>query len=337
MSLKRVLCVVAMILAVAGCGTPAEQGETTRAGREGGQTTTRGGGQFEQGARIYPLPGEQVFPEGIALNGATGDFYVGSTTDGTVFRANVSEPGTEAEILLQPGSDGRSTAIGMKVDAQDRLFIAGGDTGQMFVYDAATGELVDSFSNEAQTTFVNDVTLTPDGSAYFTDSMNPELYRGYPDGAGGYEFESFLSFDGTPAEYGEGFNLNGISATEDGRYLLTVKSSTGELFRIDTQSKEVAAVDTGGADLTNGDGLLLDGQTLYVCRNQQEEIVPVEMSADFTSGEAGEPFTDPSFMYPTTIAKLGDSVYAVNSQFDRREGGAEPELPFNVSGVQVPR
>jgi hypothetical protein len=144
-------------------------------------------------------------------------------------------------------------------------------------------------------------------------------------------------FEGTPAEYGEGFNLNGIVSSEDGRYLVTVKSSTGELFRIDTQSGEVVPIDTGGADLTRGDGLFLDGQTLYVCRNQQEEIVPIEMSDELLLGEAGEPFTDASFMYPTTIALSGDRLYAVNSQFDRREGGGEPELPFNVSGMQVPQ
>ena len=337
---KRVLLVGGAILVSAGCGTQTEQ-EGAQTGQQGGQTeqtAQEAAGQMEQGmARSYPLPGEQVFPEGIALNEATGDFYAGSTGDGTVFSANVSEPGTEAEVLLEPGTDERSTAIGMKADADGLLFIAGGMTGQMFVYDTSTGELIDSFSNGQEMTFVNDVALTPDGSAYFTDSMNPELYRVFPDGSGGYEFESFLSFDGTPAEYGEGFNLNGIAASEDGRYLVTVNSGTGELFRIDTQNGEVTTIDTGGADLTNGDGILLDGQTLYVCRNQQEEIVPLEMSADLSSGEAGDPFTDASFMYPTTIAIADDRLLAVNSQFDARESGTDPELPFNVTSVPLPQ
>lgn len=29
-------------------------------------------------ADVYPLPGEEVFPEGIALDAATGDFFVGA-------------------------------------------------------------------------------------------------------------------------------------------------------------------------------------------------------------------------------------------------------------------
>ena len=51
---------------------------------------------------------------------------------------------------------------------------------------------------------MNDVALTLDGSAYFTDSMNPELYRVFPNDEGGYEFERFLSFEGTTLEYDEG-------------------------------------------------------------------------------------------------------------------------------------
>jgi len=116
---------------------------------------------------------------------------------------------------------------------------------------------------------------------------------------------------------------------------VTVKSSTGELYRIDTRTKEVSFIDTGNVDLTNGDGLLLDGRTLYVVRNRQELIVPVELSEDFSSGTANEGFTDDSLMCPSTIAKAGDRLLVVNAQFDRRESG-EPELPFNVASVPLP-
>jgi Cu-Zn family superoxide dismutase len=290
----------------------------------------------QEEAEVYPLPGNEVFPEGIALDAATGDFFVGSTTDGTIFSSNVSQPGVEASVFSEGGADGRTAAIGMKTNGAGRLFVAGGDTGQMFVYDAVTGALIESFDNGQEMTFVNDVTLTPDGSAFFTDSMNPELYRVFPDGAGGYEMETYLSFEGTPVRYEEGFNLNGIQSSEDGRYLVTVKSATGELFRIDTTTQEVSLIETGGADLTNGDGILLDGQTLYVVRNQQELIVPVELSADFFSGTPGEPFTDESFMYPTTIARSDSDLFAVNSQFDARQTG-NPQLPFNVSSVHIPK
>ncbi len=90
-------------------------------------------------ADVYPLPGEEVFPEGIALDAATGDFFVGATLDGTIFSSNVSQPGVGASVFSEGGADGRTTAIGMKTDGAGRLYVAGGDKGQMFVYDTTTG------------------------------------------------------------------------------------------------------------------------------------------------------------------------------------------------------
>ena len=322
--------VLALALAAASCGGMAEGDGEGNSGNGRSQTT-----QEVSGAERYVLPGEQVFPEGVAYRSDTGDFYVGSTTDGTVFRGNVEGGPKKAEVFLEPESDGRTTAIGMEVDEEGRLFIAGGETGRIFVYDTESADLVRRLDTpDAKATFLNDVAVTPDGDAYFTDSMRPVLFRVTSTGDGVGEVEPWLNFEGTPAEYEEGFNLNGIDATEEGRYLVAVQSNTGELFRIDTESKEVVEIDLGGETLTNGDGLLLDGRTVYVVRNEQELLVPVKLSREFTSGKVGEPFTDPSFAFPTTIAKTDGRLLVVNSQFDKQEG--EPELPFTVSSIEVP-
>lgn len=293
------------------------------------------------------LPGDEVYPEGIALNEATGDFLVGSTTDGTIFRGSVAKPGTEAEVFLPPNSRGvRTTAVGMEIVPGGRrspggqLLIAGGDTGRIFAYDAAGGALIEALDTpESEMTFINDVAVAR-GGAYFTDSMRPVLFRYSPptsdiEGTVG-ELEEWLDLEGTPIEYGEGFNLNGIAAAGDGRYLVTVQSNTGNLYRVDTESKEILQIDLRGGALTGGDGILLDGQTLYMVRGGDGVIVPVELSEDFASGEVGEGSADPSLARPTTIAKYGDRLLVVNSQFDRRESGESPELPFTVSGVEVP-
>ena len=312
---------------------------TACGGNGGGQDTGSGGQQTTKESRQestqaaseagrYVLPENEVYPEGAAYRPETGEFFVGSTTDGTVFRGNVGEPGAEAEIFLEPGEDGRTATTGMKVDPE----------GQLFVYDTGTGQALTSFriQPENEMTFVNDVALGPDGSAYFTDSINPRLYRLFPYGQGGYGFEPFLDLEETPLEYGEGFNLNGIAATEDGRYLISVQSNTSNLYRIDTRSKEVVQVDLGGETLENGDGVLLDGRTLYVVRNRQGLIFPVRLAQYFASGEVGEGFTHPSLAYPTTIAAYDGRLLVVNSQFDRRRSGEEPELPFTVSSLEIP-
>jgi sugar lactone lactonase YvrE len=330
---KRIMSgvmVLALALAAGSCGGTSEGGGGDNGGNGRSQTT-----QEVSNAERYVLPGEQVFPEGVAYQSDTGDFYVGSTTDGTVFRGSVEGGPKEAEVFLEPESDGRTTAIGMEVDKAGRLFIAGGDTGRIFVYDTESADLVRRLDTpDAESTFLNDVAVTPDGDAYLTDSMRPVLFRVTSTADGVGEAEPWLNFEGTPAEYEEGFNFNGIDATDDGRYLVAVQSNTGELFRIDTESKEVVEINLGGETLTNGDGLLLDGRTAYVVRNEQELIVPVELSGEYISGEVGEPFTNPSFAFPTTLAKTDGRLLVVNSQFDKQEG--EPELPFTVSSVEVP-
>jgi sugar lactone lactonase YvrE len=329
MIMSRVV-VLALVLAAVSCGGTGEGGGEGDGGNGRSQTM-----QEASGAERYVLPGEQVFPEGVAYQSDTGDFYVGSTTDGTVFQGNVDGGSKEAEVFLEPESDGRTTAIGMEVDEEGWLFIAGGDTGRIFVYDTDSADLVRRLDTpDAEATFLNDVAVTPDGDAYFTDSMRPVLFRVTSTADGVGEVEPWLNFEGTPAEYEEGFNFNGIDATGDGRYLVVVKSNTGELFRIDIESKQVVEIDLEGQTLANGDGLLLDGRTVYVVRNEEGLIVPVKLSGDYITGEVGEPFTDPSFAFPTTIAKTDGRLLVVNSQFDKQEG--EPELPFTVSSVEVP-
>jgi hypothetical protein len=93
--------VPALVLAAVACGGTGEGGGEGDGGNGRSQTM-----QEASGAERYVLPGEQVFPEGVAYQSDTGDFYVGSTTDGTVFRGNVQGSPKEAEVFLEPESDG---------------------------------------------------------------------------------------------------------------------------------------------------------------------------------------------------------------------------------------
>lgn len=146
------------------------------------------------------------------------------------------------------------------------------------------------------------------------------------------EMEVWLELDATPITYRNGFNLNGVAATQDGQYLLTVQFNTGELYRIDIEMKEVIQVDLGGDALTTGDGLIVDGQTLYAVRENPAEIVVLDLSEDFSSGEVSSRITDPSLDFPTTAALAGERLLVVNSQLDT----SLPELPFTVSSLPLP-
>lgn len=284
----------------------------------------------------YILPGNNVFPEGVATQEDSPYFYVSSTSDGTIFRGNVKE--AQTQVFLPGNTDGRTTAVGLKVDEKNRLFIAGGQTGKIFVYNTATRQLLFTASNQksANATFINDVAVTEDGTAYFTDSVSPVLYRVSKNSAGQYRFEEFLNFTGTVVQYQAGFNLNGIAATPNGKYLIVVQSNTGKLFRIEIATKKVIEINLNGVTVTNGDGILLKGRTLYVVRNSNAIIVKLKLSGDLSSGKIVSETTNPSFKFPTTIAEKQGQLLVVNSQFDKRGPGLTPELPFTVSSIKKP-
>ncbi|HSH79233.1 MAG TPA: hypothetical protein VLA19_11965 [Herpetosiphonaceae bacterium] len=115
--------------------------------------------------------------------------------------------------------------------------------------------------------------------------------------------------------------------------MIAVQSNTGKLFRIATDTKAVTEISLASGDrMTSGDGILLDGQTLYVARNNLNLIVMLRLAEDYSSGQQVGSFTDPSFAITTTMAKIGDRLFVVNSQFNRRNTN-NPELPFSVSSV----
>lgn len=288
------------------------------------------------GARVFALPGEEVFPEGITHLEGSDVFYVGSTGDGTIFRGDLISG--EVDVFSEGGTDGRAVAIGMKVDEAGRLVVAGGPTGTVWEYDTTTGELIGEWSTGvSEDQFLNDVAIAPSGDAFITDSAQPILYRlpggdeaAAPDGAG--ELEPFLAFTDTVVQYEPGFNLNGIVVSDNGEYLLVVQANTGGLFRIDVSTKLVEQVDLGGASLDGGDGMVLDGTTLYVVHGGKVSVVA--MNGDLLSGSVEGEFTDQTFSSPTTAAKYGSCLLVVNSQFANR--GGTPQLPFTVSEVPIP-
>jgi sugar lactone lactonase YvrE len=281
----------------------------------------------------YVLPGSAVFPEGIAYDERTQRVFVSSTTNGTVFAGDVSDE--TLATFLPPGGDGRTTATGLEVDNEGHLFVAGGGTGLMFVYDASTGALISKLSGGSSPTFINDFAVDKDGNVYATDSQSPIIYRLVPNGSG-YTLERWLPLAGTPIVYTAGFNLNGIVTSANGKYLYTIQTNTGRLFRIEIATKEIVQLDVGGATFPNGDGLWLRGNSLYVLQNQQERITELSVQQNQARATIVSQTTDESFMFPTSLVIARGQFLVVNSQFDRRGPGLTPVLPFTVSVVPVP-
>jgi hypothetical protein len=256
---------------------------------------------------------DEFRPEGIA-SGEKDSFYVGSIPLGAVYRGSYRTG--EGEVLVPPHDEppDERNHTGLKVDERfDRLFVAGGGSQGIYVYDSETGEDIASFA-VPDAGFINDVVLTRD-AAYFTDSVVQQLYR-IPIGKRGElgELER-LPITGDMVFQPE-FNANGIEALPGGRTLIVVQSNVGKLFTVDAATGESREIAIDG-ELTMGDGILLRGRTLYVVRNRVNRVAVVQLDGSLRSGEVVDELTDDNLDVPTTIAPFHQFIYAVNARFDR--------------------
>jgi hypothetical protein len=198
------------------------------------------------------------------------------------------------------------------------LFVSGGGTGAGYVYDAETGApIADYLLAPGAPRFINDNVLTKD-AVYFTDSQQPWFYRlplGHHGDLPAASDVQRIPLSGEYVHQPGVNNLNGIVATENGKTLIAVQSSTASLLRIDPGTGFAEKVELTGGDATNGDGLLLEGQTLYVVQNRLNQVAVIHLAADLTSGTVVDHLTHPAFSVPTTIDKLNGRLYLPNARF----------------------
>ena len=253
-------------------------------------------------------------PEGIAT-GKGPIAYLGSRTDGDIYAVDL-RTGRGGVISQGLGTDFPS--IGLKV-GRNRIFVAGGSSGTGRVIDKRTGAILADYTFTEKPSFVNDVVLTKK-RAWFTDSLKPQLYSVTRTRDAEDARVRTLPLRGD-WEQGTGFGANGIVQSPDKRSLLVVQSSTGFLFRVNPRTGVARRVDLGGALLTNGDGLLLRGRTLYAVQNRLGQGAVIELDRRGSRGTLVETLTaddlegDATFDVPTTAAFYRGSLYLPNARF----------------------
>jgi sugar lactone lactonase YvrE len=261
-------------------------------------------------AKIIVLPGASS-AEGIAAGrGAT--FYAGDLFGGDIFRGNVNR-GTARLFIDAPA--GRM-AVGMAADlAHGLLFVAGGFTGQGYVYDTRTGATVATYQfGDPATTLVNDVAVTRRG-AWFTDSFQAQLYFVPVSKAGvpGSRFRT-LRLSGPAADISGEINLNGIQATPNGKTLIVAHSTNARLYTVDPASGTSAAI--AGVSVPNVDGIVLEGRRLWAVQNFSNQVSRIRLRPNLSSGVVVKVITSDLFQTPTTAALFGRWLAVVNAKFD---------------------
>lgn len=263
-------------------------------------------------AGAAPLPSRIDLPDGFQPEGITQGpgtwVIVGSLANGALWAGNVV---SGASGILYPGAAGQ-VSVGIAYDpATDRIWVAGGPTGQVRVHDGQTGALLRTYTATAG--FLNDVAVTKD-AVYVTDSVLQQLVviplgpaGALPDAAETLPLTGELS-------YSAGFNANGIVAVRG--WLVLVQSNEGLLFRVDPATGDTVEIDTGGYSVQFGDGLEARGSTLYVVRNQIETVAVLRLGAHLTTATLLHEITAPDDLdVPTTAALEAGRLWAVNARF----------------------
>lgn len=273
-------------------------------------------------------------PEGISA-GPGDTFFAGARRDGAVYVGGTRNGKLRTLVPGQPGE----IAVGLLYDeATKRLWVAGGASGDVKAYDARSGREVFSAALGAGR-FLNDVAITPD-AVYVTDSTRAELVvvdlgaKGRPTGV------RTLTVGGDYVQP-SGFGLNGIRALPSGDLLAV---SGGVLYVIDPATGAADVVEVAGERLTAGDGLTLDGRTLYVVNGYGgnppaagrtgNEVVVLELSADFRAATVTGVLTDSDLDRPTTAALVGGDLYVVNGRFGTL--ATQPDAPVQVVRIDLP-
>jgi sugar lactone lactonase YvrE len=276
---------------------------------------------------VIPLP-DGFQPEGIATTEEGSRFFTGSLANGAIFKGSLRTG--EGEVLVA-GEEGR-VAVGLKV-RRGLIWVAGGPSGQAYVFDAHTGEEVATLELTTGSTFVNDVVVTH-GAAWFTDSFNQQLYK-VPIQGDDFGPAETVALTGDISFVAGEFNVNGIDSARRGGKLIVVQSNTGKLFEVDSHTGETAEIDLGGESVPSGDGILLDGRSrLWVVQNFLNTVTEIELASDLGSGEVVSRTTHPNFDVPTTVAESDGYLALPNARFETVDDPTTAE--YEVTQIPKP-
>ena len=261
-----------------------------------------------------PGPSSIALPNGWAPEGITAGpgttVFVGSLTAGGIWRGDV-RTGQGAVI---PGTEG-TLGVGTEYEAAaNRLWVAGGGSGQVHVFDASSGELLQTYTF-SPAGFLNDLVVTDD-AVYVTDSSFAwlDVIPINADGSLADPADAFMLPLGGDFSLEPNFNLNGIVTARG--WLIGVQSNTGKLFRIDPSSGDATQIALGtGVDVINGDGLEVHGRTLYVVQNQNNRVEVFALGPGLASATLQRTLTG-ALDIPTTIAWVAGATYVVNARFN---------------------
>jgi hypothetical protein len=278
--------------------------------------------RVKQSEVAFTIPAPDLIPEGIAVDPATGTFYVGSIRKRTILA--IDRDG-DVRTFVPAQRDGLSGVLGMKVDIERGVLWAtsswsegmegytDADRGrsELTAFALADGSMRRriAFAGGGEPHLLNDIAIASDGTVYVTDSLAGAVWRVPADRD---VFEPVVPV-------GSFAYPNGIVLTASGQLLVAHGSG---IAKVDPASGNVTRfANAPGMPLAGIDGLLLHGRTLLAVQNGLGAPRLVAIELDETASRATKLTVlenDPSLLeIPTTSALYDGALYTIaNSQLD---------------------
>lgn len=272
----------------------------------------------------FTIPEADLIPEGIAYDPIARTIYVSSTYKRKI--VSIDSLGT-VRNFTEPGQDGLWGVLGMQVDADRRLLWAVSthagpgmpmqnmvqeDTGRssVFKYDLNTGTLLKKYTiGPDPAHFLNDLVLNKAGDVFITDSRERSIFT-ISQQRDEIELLVVLENVGSP---------NGITISDDGRYLFTALWGGGDVGRISLPDRDLVLLKKPEGVKINADGLYFYHNNLITIEpfDSLEVVNRYQLTEDRTAIahhevlEAGHP----ALIQPTTGVIVGNRFYYnANSQ-----------------------
>lgn len=262
-----------------------------------------------------------AYPEGVAYNEKTGDFFVSSMRKGTIgtFKADGKYRQFAQDPLLV-------SAVGLHADPErGRLLACVSDPGvslktspktqrklaRLLAFDLKTGKrlkVVELQPLAPGEHFCNDMAVDAAGTVYITDSFAPVVYKVDAD----YKASVLVN---NAVFSGAGFNLNGIVHHKDG-FLIAAKSSDGTLWKVSEKDATPPASIELSEKLPNVDGLILtDAGDLVAIQNENHRVTRLKSTDGWKTAKVEKSVTtEPNF--PTTGVQVGTKIYVLLSRLN---------------------
>jgi sugar lactone lactonase YvrE len=256
-----------------------------------------------------------LFPEGIEYDDESGNFMVGSASEGSIYI--VAEDGTATLLAENEDLETNAGIVGIEIDrTNNRLLAAVGDVyafppnqAKLAAYDLETGErlfLVDLAEEyESEEHLANDVAVDSDGYAYVTDTFSPVIYR--------------VDMDGNVSVFLEDEALmftNGIVFHPDGYLLLG--AAFGQLYKIPLDEPTITTIELDEGiefDITDGMVLHPDG-SLIMLTDPGSMIFRLTSDDDWASATVESTGGSHEEGWGTTIALRGEDAYVIYSHLN---------------------